>query len=333
MKLCANWLPISHELTRQVARAAERAGLWGLGIGDSPHYDELYGSCAQALTATDRLAVLPSVTNPVTRHVSVHTSAARALSALAPGRYAVGMGRGDSAVRTFGLAPASLDDVERQLGTLREQVPDVPLLLAASGPRAAAAAGRSADAVIAGAGLDLTALRGLRARADAHARTVTDTEGEGAVGHAGPGRTGGVEVWGSVRIGVARDRADIPELRRRLLARAISASRFNFAGTFVGKNVPAEYQGVLTERYASYDFAWHGRSGPNPVAGLFADRPDIESYLLDRFAIVGTVEECQERLTALTPELDGLFLSLLFEDALPQLDLLSHVTADLAGAS
>ncbi|MDT0438635.1 MULTISPECIES: LLM class flavin-dependent oxidoreductase [Streptomyces] len=319
MKLCANWLPINPDLTRLVARGAERAGLWGLGIGDSPHYDELYGACAQALMATDRLTVLPSVTNPATRHVSVHSSAARGLGALAPGRFAIGMGRGDSAVRTFGLAPASLKEVERHLEALREQAPGVPLMLAASGPKAAAAAGRCADALIAGAGLDLTALRGLRARAqEERARSE---------------RAGAVEVWGSVRIGIARRQGDIPALRRRLLARAVSASRFNFAATFEGKNVPDEYQPVLAERYASYDFAWHGRSGHSPVADLFADRPDIESYLLDRFAIIGTVEECRERVDGLTSELDGLFLSLLFEDALPQLDLLSHVTAGLVDAS
>ncbi|TDV56528.1 LLM class flavin-dependent oxidoreductase [Actinophytocola oryzae] len=306
MRLAANWLPISPELTREVARRAERAGLWGLGIGDSPHYGELYAACADALAVTSTLTVLTSVTNPVTRHVSVHASAARTFGSE---RFVVGMGRGDSAVRTFGLDPAPLPVLEAALTELRAAVPDVRLQVAASGPRATALAGRCADGVIGGAGRDLPALRGLR-----------DTA---AAAHGGP-----VELWASVRLAVAGDESDVPALRTRMLPRAISASRFNFAGTFDGKNVPAAMRETLTERYAGYDFAWHGRSGANPVATMFADRPDIEDYLLDRFAVVGTVDTCRDRLAELDPVVDGVFLSLLFEDAVEQLDMIG----DLAGA-
>jgi alkanesulfonate monooxygenase SsuD/methylene tetrahydromethanopterin reductase-like flavin-dependent oxidoreductase (luciferase family) len=310
VRLCANWLPVSGALTREVARRAERAGLWGLGIGDSPHYGELYGACTQALAVTDRITVLTSVTNPVTRHLSVHVSAARSLRAENPGRFVVGMGRGDSAVRTVGLAPAPLPALESTLNGLRAAVPEVGVLVAAGGPRVAALAGRCADGVIAGAGRDPVALRILRASAEQAA-----------------GRP--VQVWASVRLAIARRPGDVPALRARMLPRAISASRFNFAGTFADKNVPAEFQPVLRERYAGYDFAWHGRSGENPVATMFADRPDIEAYLLDRFAVVGTVMECRQALAALAPSVDGVFLSLLFEDVLDQLDLI----ADLAGVA
>ncbi|MGB3441924.1 MAG: hypothetical protein WBA97_24525 [Actinophytocola sp.] len=302
MRLAANWLPLGPELTREVARRAEKAGLWGLGIGDSPHYGELYAACADALAVTSTLTVFTSVTNPVTRHLSVHVSAARAFGAE---RFVVGMGRGDSAVRTFGLDPAPLPVLEEALTGLRAAVPDVRLLVAASGPRAAALAGRCADGVIGGAGRDLVALRGLR-----------DTAG------------GSGELWASVRLAVARDEAAVPALRQRMLPRAISASRFNFAATFAGKNVPVAIRDVLTERYATYDFAWHGRSGANPVASMFADRPDIEDYLLDRFAVVGTIGTCRDRLAELAPVVDGVFLSLLFEDALDQVDMI----AELAGA-
>ncbi|MBD0736703.1 LLM class flavin-dependent oxidoreductase [Streptomyces sp. CBMA29] len=318
MKLCANWLPISPALTREVARRAELSGLWGLGVGDSPRYGELYSACTDALAVTDRLTVLTSVTNPVTRHESVHMSAARALRSHG-GRFGVGVGRGDSAVRTFGLMPAPLADVEHLLGHLRAEVPGTYLLFAAAGPRAAEAAGRVADGLIAGTGRDLLAMDTLRRRAGA-ART-------------GAGRPGPVEVWGSVRLAVARDRSEVPALRRSMLPRAISASRFNFAGTFAGKNVPEEFQAVLRERYAAYDFAWHGSSGRSPVAGLFEDRPDIEEYLLDRFAVVGTAEQCHQQIGALAPAVDGLFLSILFENALEQLDLLRPVALDLAGAA
>ncbi|NKQ52413.1 LLM class flavin-dependent oxidoreductase [Amycolatopsis sp. K13G38] len=316
MKLCANWLPISSELTRQVARRAERAGLWGLGIGDSPHYAELYSACTEALAATERLTVLTSVTNPVTRHLSVHASAARTFRHAGEGRFVLGMGRGDSAVRTFGLAPATVAQLEAALTALRDAVPEQRVLVAASGPRVTDVAGRCADGIIAGAGRDVVALTGLR---DAASRARV---------HSGP-----FEVWGSVRLAVARHPGEAAELRRRMLPRAISASRFNFSGTFAGKNVPPAMHGILAERYAGYDFAWHGRSGANPVAGLFADRPDIEDYLLDRFAVIGTADECRDQLAALAPVVDGIFLSLLFEDALDQVDLIAELVEDLAGAA
>ncbi|KAB2388725.1 LLM class flavin-dependent oxidoreductase, partial [Actinomadura montaniterrae] len=157
LRLCVNWLPLDRELTRSLASRIERRGLWGLGIGDSPNYGELYAACADAASATNALTVLTSVTNPVTRHVSVHACAARTFGE----RLVIGMGRGDSAVRTFGLAPASLDHLERTLREIRDASPATPLLVAAGGPKAAAVAGRAADGVICGAGRDPLTLRAL----------------------------------------------------------------------------------------------------------------------------------------------------------------------------
>ncbi|MFB4307376.1 LLM class flavin-dependent oxidoreductase [Actinomadura sp. GTD37] len=314
MRLCANWLPLSPDLTREVAARCEAAGLWGIGIGDSPNYGELYSACTDALGATSSLVVSTSVTNPVTRHWSVHAGAVRALAAAHPGRFRLGFGRGDSAVRTFGLRPASLADLEsfgRSVAdAARAAGVDPFLLVAASGPATARVAGRVADGVIAGVGADPVALRTIRGRAQA------------ARGAAAP-----LEVWASVRIAIGRDGAEVRDLRRRLVPRAVSASHFAFASTFEGKNVPPEYAGVLAERYASYDYGSHGRSGATSNAAMFADRPDIEDYLLDRFAVVGRADACRARLEELSAHVDGVYLSLLFEDALPQIDRIGAMLA------
>ena len=308
MRLCANWLPLSPALTREVAARCEAAGLWGIGIGDSPNYGELYSACTDALGATSSLVVGTSVTNPVTRHWSVHAAAVRTLTAAHPGRFRLGYGRGDSAVRTFGLRPASLADLERfgrsVADSARAAGVEPFLLVAASGPATARTAGRVADGIIAGVGGDPAALGTIRERAR-----------EGRGGGAAP-----PEIWASMRIAVGRDEQEVRELRRRLVPRAVSASHFAFASTFEGKNVPAEYAGVLAERYKAYDYGSHGRSGATSNARMFADRPDIEDYLLDRFAVVGRAEECRARLELLSEHVDGIYLSLLFEDALPQLD-------------
>lgn len=315
MRLCANWLPLSPGLTRQVAARCEAAGLWGIGIGDSPNYGELYSACTDALGATSSLVVSTSVTNPVTRHWSVHASAVRTLAAAHPGRFRLGFGRGDSAVHTFGLRPASLaglEDFGRSVaGSARAAGVDPFLLVAASGPATARSAGRVADGVIAGVGGDPVALGTIRERAQ-EARDPA----------AAP-----LEIWASMRIAVGRDDDEVRELRRRLVPRAVSASHFAFASTFEGKNVPAEYAGVLAERYAAYDYGSHGRSGATSNAAMFADRPDIEDYLLGRFAVVGRADACRARLEELSAHVDGIYLSLLFEDALPQIDRIGAMLA------
>lgn len=315
MRLCANWLPLSPALTREVAARCEAAGLWGIGIGDSPNYGELYSACTDALGATSSLVVSTSVTNPVTRHWSVHASAVRTLTAAHPGRFRLGFGRGDSAVHTFGLRPASLaglEDFGRSVAESARAAGVEPfLLVAASGPATARSAGRVADGVIAGVGGDPVALGTIRERA----RESRDAA-------AAP-----LEIWASMRIAIGRDDDEVRELRRRLVPRAVSASHFAFASTFEGKNVPAEFADVLAERYATYDYGSHGRSGATSNATMFADRPDIEDYLLGRFAVVGRADECRARLEELSAHADGIYLSLLFEDALPQIDRIGAMLA------
>lgn len=307
MKLCVNWLPVSAELTRELARRVEHGGLWGMGIGDSPNYGEVYASCADALGVTERIVVATSVTNPVTRHVSVHTSAARGFAAAAPGRFRLGMGRGDSAVHAFGLKPASLTQLEETALAVGAQAPDVARLIAASGPKTAAMAGRCAHGLIAGVGADRSTVDKLRACAE--------TEHDGQP----------FEVWASVRLAVGRTAEEIGAIRARLVPRAVSAAHFAFGAGVGGRNVPEEFGPVLRDRFARYDYAFHGRSARSTNATLFADRPDIEDYLLRRFAVFGTHEQCRAQLDEIAEYADGIYLSLLFEDVLDQVDRVTQI--------
>jgi alkanesulfonate monooxygenase SsuD/methylene tetrahydromethanopterin reductase-like flavin-dependent oxidoreductase (luciferase family) len=315
MRLCANWLPLRPDLTRDIAMRCEAAGLWGIGIGDSPHYGELYSACTDALTATSSLVVSTSVTNPVTRHWSVHASAARTLGAAYPERFRLGIGRGDSAVHTFGLAPATLRELESfstSVGKAVRAAGIAPfLLVAASGPATARMAGRVADGVIAGVGADAAALDMVR---------------QAAASMRDPSRPR-VELWASVRLAIGFDDEEVAALRRRLVPRAVSASHFAFASTFEGKNVPEQFAATLAERYGGYDYSSHGRSGATSNAKMFADRPDVERYLVDRFAVVGRPEQCRARLEELSGYVDGIYLSLLFEEASEQLQRIGTMLA------
>ncbi len=307
MKIIMNWLPSSMAATRSVARRVEATGAWGLGVCDSPNYDELYASCACALESTDTLSVITSVTNPVTRRWGVHASAVRALSADAPGRFFLGLGTGDSAVRTDGGRPATLMELRTAIGRIRDASP-ARVLIAASGPRGTDLTYQIADGLIAGVGTD-PALLAARA-----ANKPVDRP---------------FDVWASVRCVVRDTDEGVVQARRDMLSRAISAGRFNLAGSLDFHDIPEEMKAVLRERFVRYDFHWHGRSIDNPNATLFVDRPDIEEFLLDRFSIIGTPEAVLAQVRALSQVVDGMVLSLRFESVEDEIDRVGDALAPL----
>ena len=150
------------------ARRAEDAGFDGVGITDMPMVlSDGFVSMATAAQATSSIRVASAVTNSVTRHVSVLASAAQTLAELAPGRVEIWIGRGDSAVYTVGLAPASVNQMREFILTLKallagEQVningtggtpahrrwAPVPIYVAADGLKAIALAGEVADGLL-----------------------------------------------------------------------------------------------------------------------------------------------------------------------------------------
>jgi hypothetical protein len=134
--------------------------------------------------------------------------------------------------------------------------------------------------------------------------------------------------WATLRVAVGDDAAHVAELRRAMVPRAISAARFNLAAGTAGRDIPDALRSPLEQGFASYDFAWHGQAGDNPNARLFAGRPDIETFLVDRFAIVGTGAQVAQRLGVLRDAgFDGAFLSILFEDPVPEVRRLGRALA------
>ena len=100
----------------KVAEACEAAGITAVAPADSPLLRrELYLSCAAALLSTQNTRVITSVTNPIVRHPSVTASSALSLAELAPGRIAIGIATGDSAVWGVGLKPAKLNELREYI--------------------------------------------------------------------------------------------------------------------------------------------------------------------------------------------------------------------------
>ena len=161
----------------ELARWLEELGYDDLWITDSSlHAGEVYVYVTLALEATSRLRVGTAVTNPLTRHPALTANAAATLERLAPGRFVCGIGVGDSPLPEIGAGIARVSTLVETLGTMRRlwagdtlngrfgryeyrgaklnvPVGEVPVYVAASGPKTLAAAGEHADGAIVLAGL------------------------------------------------------------------------------------------------------------------------------------------------------------------------------------
>lgn len=155
------------ELMR-LMREIEAAGFDGAGILDSQLLGrDAFVVLAQAATHTSRLELFPAVTNPVTRHASVLASAMQTVAELAPGRTRFVIGTGYTSATTIGRKAATLrqmrECIMRVKALLAGQTVDfegtpgrlhyggasnIPVIMAASGPKAIELAGEIADGVM-----------------------------------------------------------------------------------------------------------------------------------------------------------------------------------------
>lgn len=281
------------------ARLAETLGFSRVGLADTAPrlYHAVYPAVTACLLGTERLSVSTYVTNPVTRHWSVHAASARGLEELAPGRFVLGMATGDGAVHSVGLKPAKLADMEAYVHEMKALMPESARIhMVFSGTKGVEVGGRLASELTIGTGLDAGALRELARRARA--------------ARAEAGITAPLKIWGLAPTHLAETEDEVPALRRHVRGLANGSSRFAFDFTFDGKNVPEEFQPILREGLGRYDFVYHGKAGDHPNAHLFDDHPEVQDYLLDRMQLIGTPRRCAERLGRLIEDagLDGVWI-------------------------
>jgi 5,10-methylenetetrahydromethanopterin reductase len=149
-----------------MARDAERAGFDEVWFPDSQLlWRDVFAVAAAAAAATSRLTLGTAVTNVVTRHPAVVASAARTVAEVAPDRFVLGVGVGDSSVGPVGLRASTGAELRERLGIVRDLLAgrdvgfgsvtsrlrdpaEVPIHLAASGPRNLRLAGELADGAI-----------------------------------------------------------------------------------------------------------------------------------------------------------------------------------------
>ncbi|MGP3976392.1 TIGR03842 family LLM class F420-dependent oxidoreductase [Streptomyces sp. 8N114] len=288
--------------TVALMRRAERNGFRYGWTFDSPVlWQEPYVIHSRILAETEQLVVGPMVTNPGTRSWEVTASTFATLNEMYGNRTVCGIGRGDSAMRVAGRPPATLARLGEAMRTIRElaegreavvggtpvRLPwvrdgQLPVWMAAYGPKALALAGREADGFILQLADPLLTAWMVGAVREAAVQAGRDPA--------------------EVTICVAAP-AYVCEDTPEALAHAREQCRW--FGGMVGNHVadlvarygehsdavPAALTSYIKER-AGYDYAHHGRAG-NP------DTAFVPDDIVDRFCLLGPPQAHVTRLREL----------------------------------
>lgn len=273
-----------------LARVVEELGYSHIWVGDSHLiWREAYVNLTAVALNTTKVKLGTGVTNPLTRHSSVVGSAYATLEEYAPERMIVGIGLGDSSVETMGMKPAKLAYFEKTMQQLRDLIAGkevqvdtgkihvlhpskrkIPIYIAASGPKMLELSGRIADGVI--------VLVGVADEYIAHAKTKI-AEGAKAAGR----KLEDISLVLWVPCAVS-DVAPAKDAVKAHVARVV-------AHPLPYVLDPTE-QKVLQDIRKTYDYYHHMDQQANHAEVI----PD---WLVDKFAIAGTVAECRQQIERL----------------------------------
>ncbi|MEO5884316.1 MAG: TIGR03842 family LLM class F420-dependent oxidoreductase [Candidatus Limnocylindrales bacterium] len=285
----------SIERTLALTRQAEAAGFaYGWLFDSHVLWRDPYPllTLMAGVTATLRLGTC--VTNPATREPSVTASALAVLNEISGGRMDLGIGRGDSARRVLGKAPTSMKDLEEAVHVIRALVEGrsvdyegatlelpwtggdrLPVWIAGYGPVALKLTGRIADGAMLQIGdPDLVRWFASQVKASA-AEAGRDVDAvrimAAAPAHVGDRATG-------------RDRV-------RWFPALVSNHVVDLVNKYPRADLPEELTTYVRDR-EGYDYLHHAEVGSTNAAF-------VTDEIVDRFAIVGSVDDHIERLRAL----------------------------------
>lgn len=269
------------------AQLAEKLGYDAVWVADSQLiWREAYALLGAIAATTERVLLGTGVTNPVTRHIAVVASAFVTLQELSGGRMQLGIGVGDSALRTMQMQPASLGELEEAIGSIRalcrgESVgamhlaagsPQIcpPVFVAAAGPKMLTLAGRIGDGVV---------LSG-RARNDSVLEAMLGfvRVGLNATRHEGP-----FTVVMSAAGAVDDDRRAAHRAVRPHVARGLLTARWDLS---------EETRRASEQVRAAYDYSRH-MDPTAPHAELIPDN------VIPEFALAGTPDDCLDQIEGL----------------------------------
>ncbi len=270
-----------------LAKVAEECGFSHVWVGDSHLiWREAYVNMTAMALNTAKVKLGTGVTNPITRHPSVLASAYATLEEYAPGRMIVGIGLGDSSVETMGLKPSTLANFEKSLQQMRAlfagkeaELPSgkihllhpcrrqVPIYIAASGPKMLELSGRIADGIIVLVGVADEyiehAKEKISAGAKAAGRKLEEIE---------------LVLWVPCAVSEIAPAKD-----------AVKAHVARVVAHPLPYVLDPNEQKVLAEIRKTYDYYHHMDQQANHAEVI----PD---WLVDKFAIAGTVEQCRAQI-------------------------------------
>ena len=282
-----------------LARRAEANGFTHVWVFDSHVlWQEPFVILARILAETERIVVGPMVTNPGSRDWTVLASTFATLNDAYGPRTICGIGRGDSALRVIGRKPRTLAEMAEAMRVVKGLVAgetvdyhgteirfpwlergwDLPMWGAGYGPRALDTIGRHADGFVLQLA-DPQILEWTRAAVMEAATRQGRAPGSVATAVVAPAYVGD----------------DIAHQREQL--RWFGGMVGNHVADLVkryGENsssVPRVLSDYIKDR-ADYDYSHHGRAG-NPSTDFVPDN------IVDRFCVLGRVEDHIAKLTAL----------------------------------
>jgi probable F420-dependent oxidoreductase len=284
--------PFSHMLT--CMRVAEDAGFEFIWFGDSHLIWQEVSPYLTAAASATRLTVGPLVSNPVTRHPTVMASMMATIAQLYDGRAVLGVGRGDSAVRTLGLPPMPVKQFRESLRTIRALCRGdkveydgttvhfpwlthrVPVWVAGYGPRVMELAGAESDGLI--------------------LQVASPSVVEWSVGHARKGRAAAGQPWAGFEV-LAGAPTYVSDDRERALSRVrgFPATVSNHVKDLLRHYAPSELPADLVEGMegvGGYDYQQHGQPDAPHVRA-------VTDAMAERLTLIGTSAQVRDKIKML----------------------------------
>ena len=279
----------------------EAAGFDGAGILDSQMISrDTFVVLGQAATNTSRLTLFPAVTNPFTRDASVLAGAIQTVEELAPGRVKFVIGTGYTSASTIGRKPATLAEMRACIATVKALTAGrtvdfngtpgrlayasgrpIPVLMAASGPKAIEVAGEIADGVLLLVGFN----RGIIQRALEHLERGAKRAGR---------RLDDLEIIWAARIGTA---ATTREARRLARPTAVHWGVLRWGGYWLepaGLTLPKlEVPDAVHRIYPDLS---HAHDWEAAIAATSFVPDDVVAQLCDALGLIGTPADCAARI-------------------------------------
>jgi len=311
----------------RLLKSIEAAGFDGAGILDSQMLSrDTFVVLGQAAANTSRMTLFPAVTNPFTRHASVLAGAIQTVEEMAPGRVKLVIGTGYTSASTIGRKPATLAEMRACTGTVRALLAGepvdfagtpgrlgyasrrrIPILMAASGPKAIELAGEIGDGALLLVGFN----RGIIERALEYLERGAKRSGR---------RLSDLEIVWAVRMGTATTTA---EARRLARPTAVHWGVLRWGGHWV------EPAGLRLPKLEIPDAVWkiypdlsHAHNWEAAIKATAFVPDDVVAQLCDAMGLVGTPADCAARIVEMTKlGVQNLYVMPLLTFGLPEPEL------------